>query len=165
MRGFTAALLLTALAGPVAAQQPRPTCDAPEHRQFDFWIGTWQVVDTVGTVLGSNRISSTLDGCVLHEHWTGARGVRGESFNIYDRTSGRWHQSWVDSAGNLLRLEGGLEDGAVVMRGRTRTPSGDIQHQRITWRRLDNADVLQLWESSPDGTEWATVFHGIYRRR
>jgi hypothetical protein len=150
----------------VSAQQSQPpACTSPEHRQFDFWIGSWEVVDSAGTVLGSNRITSTLAGCVLHEQWTGARGVRGESLNIYDRTTGRWHQSWVDSAGNLLQLDGGLENGAMVMRGQTRTADGAAQQQRITWRRLDDGSVLQLWESSADGTEWTTVFRGLYRAR
>ncbi len=33
---------LTFAASPAHAQDP-PTCDGPEHRQFDFWIGDWTV--------------------------------------------------------------------------------------------------------------------------
>ena len=27
-------------------------CSGPEHRQFDFWLGDWQVTDTTGAHLG-----------------------------------------------------------------------------------------------------------------
>jgi hypothetical protein len=153
-------------AGPVAAQQAAPpTCTAPEHRQFDFWVGEWEVVDTAGTVLGRNHIVSKLNGCVVHEHWTGARGSNGESFNLYRRDTGRWHQTWVDSSGSLLQLDGGMEGSDMVLRGETRAPDGTARQQRITYSPLEGGRVLQLWETSADGgATWAQTFRGIYRR-
>jgi hypothetical protein len=43
-------------AAPAAA--PLPACDRPEHRQFDFWVGEWDVrpagqPDTAPTPLGN----------------------------------------------------------------------------------------------------------------
>ena len=46
-----------------------PTCDAPEHRQFDFWVGEWEVRDPSGQVVGTNAISRSYDGCLLVERW------------------------------------------------------------------------------------------------
>ena len=45
---------------PAVAQPPEPySCEnTPEHRQFDFWVGTWEVTDKAGeTIYGNNTIS------------------------------------------------------------------------------------------------------------
>ena len=33
-------------------------CASAEHKQFDFWVGDWDVRSAAGQVLGHNRISS-----------------------------------------------------------------------------------------------------------
>lgn len=37
-------------------------CTAPEHSQFDFWVGEWSVTDGEGKVVGTNTIEKILDG-------------------------------------------------------------------------------------------------------
>lgn len=155
-----------------AAQQqpaPPPPCSAPEYRQFDFWIGEWRVETPDRKLAGTNRISSIYGGCALEERWTGARGMSGASFNIYDRASGTWHQTWVDSNGLLLRLDGRFENGAMRLSGKRRAGENEIL-ERITWSRLEPADgklrVRQLWEQSTDaGKSWTTSFDGTYIRQ
>ena len=152
---------------PVAAQSPAPPppCQTPEHRQFDFWVGEWEVVDTAGNVLGTNRITRSMNDCVLHEHWTGARGMTGESFNLYRAGSGTWHQSWVDSGGNLLLLNGGMEKGVMILRGETPMRDGSKRLHRISYSTLEDGSVRQVWEVSSDGgSTWTTSFDGRYRR-
>jgi hypothetical protein len=160
-------LLLAASTLPVSAQAPQ-ACSTPEHGQFDFWIGEWDVRTPNGQAAGSNTITKVLGGCALQESWTGASGTVGHSYNIYDRTRGVWHQTWVDNSGLLLQLEGGLEGGAMVLEGRTLNQAGEAVLQRITWSVIDsNPDrVGQLWEQSTDGgATWSTVFDGTYVRR
>ena len=137
----------------------RPDCSAPEHRAFDFWLGSWRV--TSGDQLaGHNTISRSLDGCVLREEWRGAKGTTGSSLNVYNRSRKTWQQFWVDNQGGVLELSGNLDDsGAMVMQGE----SGGAR-QRITWRRHEDGSVQQLWEQSADaGKTWNTVFDGRYR--
>ena len=149
-------------APPPAAERPKP-CTAPEHRQFDFWLGEWDVVEG-GKVAGTNAITSTLGGCVLHEHWSGEGGLNGESFNLYDAPSGQWRQFWVDSSGSHLDLVGGLVDGKMVLSATT--PRGDkVVHNRITWTPNADKSVRQLWEVSRDGQTWKVVFDGLYKPR
>ena len=171
MRRAAAALVLLAFViAPAWAQSPPgkpPTCAAPEHRRFDFWIGTWDVTNPAGKVVGHNRIESALGGCALIEHWTGAGGVRGTSLNAFDRDRRKWHQTWVDNTGGLLQLDGGVEGGAMVMTGDAvdkDAPSG-VARQRITWTPQPGGTVRQRWESSSDGGKtWNVVFDGLYRR-
>jgi hypothetical protein len=40
-------------------------CDAPAHREFDFWLGEWEVRTPDGKLAGTNRIEREHDGCVL----------------------------------------------------------------------------------------------------
>src|SRR4030095_7186718 len=81
---------------PTAAQTPPPACTAPEHRQFDFWLGEWNVYGPNGKLAGTNSIRREIGGCVLHERYDTGRGYSGESFNIYDEPRKSGHPKVVD---------------------------------------------------------------------
>ncbi len=165
---FLATVVILALAAPLAAQQTAPPdCSAPEHRQFDFWIGDWNVTGPQGQVAGTNRIEATMSGCALIEHWTSANGVGGVSLNFYDRLERKWFQSWIDERGGPLHLAGGLADGNMVMQADPVTrPNGQTVISRVTWSKFDDGRVRQLWESSSDdGKTWTVAFDGTYARK
>ena len=148
------------------AQKPSP-CSGPEYRQFDFWIGDWSVTSG-DQPAGTNSIHPIHGGCALQENWQGAGegGISGTSFNIYDRSSGKWHQTWVDASGTLLLLDGGLVDGVMVLSGErpARDGKGMALH-RISWTPNEDGTVRQLWEVSQDeGGNWNVLFDGLYSR-
>lgn len=139
-------------------------CREAEHRQFDFWLGDWEVTDRAGTVVGDNRIIRVSLGCGLLESWRGARGTEGTSLNWFDPQNGHWNQLWVGS-GLYLRLTGGLENGQMVLSGKRRTPQGVVV-DRIVWTALDDGRVRQVWTLSRDsGVTWQVVFDGMYAPR
>ncbi len=162
-----ALFLLLVLTAPAAAQQRPPNCGDAAHRQFDFWVGGWDVFNPQGQQVGMNRITRTLNGCVLHESWESLNGThRGNSYNIYDRSTGSWHQSWVDNAGLLLLLDGSFGDGRMTLSGTTRNAAGHEVLNRITWTPITRDSVHQLWETSTDGGQtWSVAFDGRYVRR
>jgi hypothetical protein len=172
VRARNLSLSLAALACGAAAPVPadaQPSaapgrCAAPEHRQFDFWLGEWEVRTPDGKLAGRNTIRRTLGGCVLQENWRGARGHQGTSYNIYDASRRRWHQTWVDDEGLLLQLDGSFADGRMVLSGETVDSAGRPMKQRITWEPLQGGKVRQRWDSSPDGIAWRLEFEGIYSR-
>jgi hypothetical protein len=150
---------------PTAAGAAPAACTAREHRAFDFWIGEWRVETPAGALAGHNQIRSILGGCALRESWRGASGSRGTSLNAWDAAAKRWRQTWIDAGGGVLLLEGGLEGGAMVMRGTTRGADGDVQ-ERITWTPLPDGRVKQHWQQSRDGgATWTDAFVGLYARR
>jgi hypothetical protein len=167
MRIMTA-LLLCAAAGAAGAAEPAappaPCADAAS-RQFDFWIGDWDVFNPEGRQVGTNRIA-LLYGCVLHESWKAAKVVEGQSFNRYDADRGVWHQTWVDNTGSLLLLEGGLRDGAMVLSDATvpgRKAGAPVSE--IRWTREGDGTVRQVWLTTSDGGKtWKTAFDGRYVR-
>jgi hypothetical protein len=140
-------------------------CDTPAHGAFDFWLGEWQVRTPDGKLAGVNRIEREYDGCVLHERYTTSRGYSGESLNIYDASRNVWHQTWVDTSGTLLVLEGGIRDSKMVLEGQTTGADAQFIKHRITWTPNANGSVRQFWESTNAKGEWGTTFDGTYTRK
>jgi len=51
---------------------PASHCASAEYRQFDFWVGTWDVYPTGGSELVAHSlIESVYNGCGLRENWNG----------------------------------------------------------------------------------------------
>ncbi len=145
-----------------------PPCTAAPYRQFDFWLGEWEVTDSAGKPAGRNRIVSVFNGCALQENWESVQGGKGTSLNVYDAVTGRWHQTWVDDHGGLLELEGRIENGKMVLIGGRPSvkDKGTRVVHRITWAPVDAGKVHQHWEASKnEGRTWTTVFDGIYTKR
>ncbi len=163
-----AAVALAAVAGSAIADAPSqkpPGCTAAAHRQFDFWIGDWDVTNDKGKRVGHNRIVALHDGCALQENWTGSGGFSGTSLNAYDAERKSWHQTWVDNSGGVLQLDGAFANGRMVLVGESQDDGRKVQ-QRITWTPLPDGRVRQLWESSKDGgATWTVAFDGYYAKR
>ncbi|MCC2617266.1 hypothetical protein LJ739_13515 [Aestuariibacter halophilus] len=141
------------------------SCETQHYQAFDFWLGQWRVETASGKLAGHNRIEKTLNGCVVTEHYTTAKGYEGNSLNIYDRQTGQWHQTWMDNSGLLLQLDGGMVDNAMVLQGQGKNAQGEPVTHRITWTPNPNGTVRQHWESSTDsGVTWQTLFDGTYYR-
>lgn len=167
MTMFAASLLVLGLfSAEHAAPAPPPAaadCRGAEHRQFDFWIGDWEV-SAQDKPAGRNTISREQSGCVLREEWRGGSGLTGTSLNFYDRRDQRWHQVWIDGRGGVLRLSGSSPHPGVMLL--ESSPDAEGPRQRIRWTLRDDGVVEQHWEqSSDDGATWSTAFLGEYRRR
>lgn len=149
-QGLLARGQLTVYNGGVDRPAPaRPCADDPPHRQFDFWIGAWDVAATGSPPApggATNVITAGLDGCLVEESWTAANGLRGRSLNAYDRDLGQWHQTWVASQpGTHLRMAGGLRGDTMVMRGRRQTLAGADIFDEYRWHVLAGGQVVQAW--------------------
>ena len=149
------ALLLPSLA--------HAACADLSYRQFDFMLGDWNVATAEGKLVGRDHIEKTYGSCVVQEHWTSVDGGTGGSVSIYDMSRKLWHQTWVDSTGTLVVLEGGLKDGRMVMTGEM-TQAGKRVQDRMSWMPQDGK-IRQLWETSEDGGKsWRTIFDVYYSR-
>ena len=144
--------------GALRRATPQVMCNEGKHRDFDFWLGTWQISSPTGAPAGFNDIRSDLDGCVVLEHYS-AGTYRGRSINMFDAATNAWFQTWVDVVGVNLRISGGLQGSDMVMSG-----AGPGGLNRITWTPLPQDRLRQHWQVSPDGgTTWATLFDGFYQ--
>lgn len=162
----TLALALACMGTPVGAA-PAPPCAADSYRQLDFWLGDWDVYDVGGSApVARAHITRILDGCAVHELYEstgGASDTRGESFSIFDRTRGVWHQTWVTNHGALLQVEGGRRDGRVQLAGSYLDAAGRRVQIRAAWWPA-SATVRERAEvSSDDGHTWQPHFDLIFR--
>ena len=166
-------LFVLAQAASPAASPPLP-CTAEAYRQFDFWIGEWDVTNRqppAGSppTRSRNRITRILNGCAILEEfeYPNGYGYAGKSLSFYDSNSRKWHQTWVDTGGAPLYLEGGLEGPSMVLFDvRTSRANGLTWTQRITWTPLPGGRVRQHWEVSKDGgATWENRFDGEYAPR
>jgi hypothetical protein len=147
----------------------RPCVYRPEAREFDFWVGEWDVA-MGGATVGASRIEKMLNDCVILENWTGANGYAGKSFNVYDPDKKRWQQTWVDVTGRITEYYGAVKDGNLHYTSESTTtgPDGKSQHVlgRMTFFNLGGDRVRQLWEQSTDeGRTWTVAFDGLYTRK
>ncbi|GAN00491.1 hypothetical protein U91I_04157 [alpha proteobacterium U9-1i] len=156
-----------------AVQPSRPTgCVAAENRQFDFWVGEWDVSPTGvqnPMTIGENTISLHEQGCVIMEYWRPFAGPHGHSINSYDATDQKWHQTWADATGRRTEYGGTFQDGVMRldMENPPPGPNGAApQRQRMNFQALDANTVRQWGETfDPATNAWTVTWDLTYRRR
>lgn len=142
-----------------------PCKASPEFRQFDFWIGEWDVKNPQGVPSGTSSVQLILGQCAIFENWTSGSGSSGKSFNIYDAKDKKWHQTWVDDKGTFAHYIGGLQDGKMVIVA-DNSAAGKKSLAKMTFSKLPNGDVRQFGENSvDDGKTWTTSFDLTYSRK
>ena len=144
-----------------------PCAHQPEYRQFDFWIGEWDVVTTQGhNPAGSSSIQLIINQCVLLENWTGGGGGVGKSFNHYDTTTKKWIQDWIDSQSNGIHFEGKLDNGVMSFYANTTQPDGKPIQRHLQFFKLDADHVRQYSQQSHDGGKsWTDEYDFTYSRK
>jgi len=141
-----------------------PCLSADEYRQFDFWLGEWDVFTPKGEKAGENVISRESKGCLVLESWSGTRGGVGKSMSFYDPARKQWRQVWVGSGGAISEFSGKFEDGAMRFVSEPRPGMDDSR--RLTFFHLGPDTVRQLSERTSDGGKtYFTEYDFTYRRR
>jgi hypothetical protein len=150
----------------VAAQDPTvdPCKASTEYRQFDFWIGEWDVKNPQGKIVGSSSVQQILGDCVIFENYE-TPAYAGKSFNIYDREDKKWHQTWVDKNGVLTEYIGELKDGKMIYTA-DETRGGKRTLLKMTFTKQSDGNVRQFGEQSTDGGKtWQTRYDLVYVRK
>lgn len=137
-------------------------CTSPEHpeyRQFDFWIGEWQVTDRAsGTPVGTSSVQLILNNCVIYENWTATNKTEGKSFNKYNPLAKQWEQYWVDGSPGRMFFTGHLEGNEMRL-------SSDTPRRHLTFFNQPNGTVRQFSEISNDGGKTFTVeYDFLYKK-
>jgi hypothetical protein len=149
-----------------AAVIAMPACTAAEHRQLDFWLGSWTVVDAAtGSTAGSSRIESAFKGCSIRETFVGPDGFEGGSINLWDRNLMEWVQFGTGSTGARMQFTGHW-DGKRVNLITTQVRGGRTP-LLIRMRLEPHPDgTVRQWSdmSSDQGETWRIRYDYIYRR-
>jgi tetratricopeptide (TPR) repeat protein len=145
-----------------------PCEDTPEARQFDFWLGDWDVVSSLGgPKQGTSHISREMNGCVIWENWTSAGAPYfGKSYNTYNANLKRWEQYWVDNAQGVIFFFGNLKDGAMdYWTDDIPQPNGTKLRRHLQFFNLSPDKVRQFSQGSTDGGKtWNVEYDFTYNR-
>lgn len=151
-----------------ARHNAEPCSDRPESRQFDFWIGDWNVTSNLnaGAQAGKSHVELILGQCVIFENWSGQLGGGGKSFNAWNPDLGCWQQNWMDDSGDVTNYtDGKLVDGAMRFSAEKKDARGAWQKHRLTFFPLEPDRVRQFGEHSDDGgATWKVDYDFDYRR-
>ena len=155
------------------------SCTSPEARQFDFWIGEWNVrnlspgatveSEWVDDGMATNRVYSINNGCGIIEHWEGIRKGRhmyGFSVRAFDTEQQKWvlvlnwpqpNQAGFGVLTGVFRHGRGeffakfqnAEEKPML----TRYSFADAAHDSFRWDAAISSDEGKTWE-----TNWIMEF-------
>ena len=186
MRGRVTLCVLLGAALPWATPAAA-SCEDPEARQLDFWVGEWNV-DARMRAPGveewspnqtwvATRVRADLGGCVIVEESldrgeTGTEVV-GLSMSSYNSHLGQWQQVWMDNKGQTFEYVGGLEGDDFVLYLEHTTSAGDrlVTLQlatliRMVFRDIEKKRLVWSYEYSTDeGRTWKATNEAVYTRR
>jgi hypothetical protein len=163
---------------PIPSSSPSAACTSAEHRQFDFWLGDWDLAihartsptsETWGHAKGTQRIESILGGCAILESFA-AEGPQtpwaGRSVSSYQAKPGKWRQTWVDDQGSYLAFAGGIEAGVMTLFGEPRESEGKTVQMRMVFLDVTPRSLRWEWQRTEDGWKTSVAMIRIdYRRR
>jgi hypothetical protein len=180
MNGFRISQFVASLfvASALCAQQApaTPPCQRPEQRQFDFWVGDWDLASP-GSKSGElihhhNTIKRILGSCIVQENFVGsdapeqAPQLLGTSISVFDVNSAQWKQTWVDNQGSYLDFTGEFKDNQMILSREATRPDGTHVMQRMVWKNIRPNEFDWSWERSKDnGQTWEVLWPIHYKRK
>lgn len=181
---IVALLLACVVLSQVAIAQDVAACGSSAAREFDFWIGDWDIRQRILRADGSwlelqaqTSVSPTLDGCALVEQWRGTvqffwedmqspEPMQGLSVRAYDPQAGAWHIYWMDSRAPRFGVpySGGFDGDRGEFFRLSETPRGE-RTDRITFSDITPDSVMwELAVSGDGGQTWTTLWTMEMRR-
>ena len=165
-------LALQAAAPPALPPLPAVDCASAEHRQMDFWLGTWEVRSADGArLVGRNVIEKTLDGCLVTERFEnlaprGGTGAlyRGMSYSAYDPHERRWRQFYVDNRGRPTWFFGGASGSGLTFLAQEQAPQAPYLRRMEVQPQPDGAVRQTGYVSLDHGLTWQQIYNFLYRR-
>jgi hypothetical protein len=148
--------------GAVVAQRPA-RCSSTEDRQFDFWVGEWDVAGTGHrAIVAESTVTLADEDCLVLEHWRPFRYGHAHSISVYDHANRHWRQYYAGAGIGPIEYTGALDPEGVLRFD----IDGSSPRKRMNYQRIDANTVRQWGEQYDDATHaWTTTWDLTYRRR
>ena len=166
--------LMIAAASPAAAKSktlpsgppPADLCNTAGHRQFDFWVGKWDVYRSdTNQLVAHSLIEKLYAGCAVRENWMPLQGAGGGSLNLYRPKSREWIQVWTDNGNNLNEYRGRRSGAKMIMVGTSTSTVGGVVPVRVTYESRTDGSVVQTgYSAAGKGKPWRLTYELVYRR-
>lgn len=136
---FAVILLLASFICPsllVADSKVLDLSKLPKEELFKFYAGHWQYATEDKTAYGTADVKLKVDDKVLQDTTYGyVNNIKflGTAMFMYEASKELWHQRWIDSLGNVLKVEIKLEpyDDAKGL-----ALVGELEHQGIKMKHI-----------------------------
>ena len=154
---------------------PSKACADAAHREFDFWIGDWDLVlrarrsaasEEWDEAKATNQIRATHGGCVIEERFAAdGPGEPWSGHSVSAFTQGKWRQTWVDDQGSYLLFVGARTKDAMILEGEPQERDGRKFRMRMVFDAITPASLTWRWERTEDeGATWRAMMVIEYRR-
>lgn len=142
-------------------------CNYTQSNQFDFWVGEWNVYDTLGNKVGENSISKLYENCILQEKWISSQVNKGTSYNYFNPSDTTWNQLWLDNQGSILKLKGRFSNDRMVLKSElVAGKKVAFYYNQISWINNPDGTVHQVWEIFDNKNNLLqTAFFGVYKKK
>lgn len=148
-------------------------CMADAHkREFDFWVGEWDVYVTgTGTLAGHSLIQKASGECMILENWTSMGPVpfNGKSMNYVNPQTNKWEQLWIGSGGGgapTRFYDGAYKDSVMQFAFEVTNAQGKQAVGKFRFFHQGPDQVRQLSETSADGGKtWTINYDFTYKRK
>jgi hypothetical protein len=138
-------------------------CEGQAYHALDFRVGTYDGKTANGQAAGVSVVEKIAGGCALLENWRGAQG--GDGTGLFNLSGEQWYFTYVNEDGETLRMIGKANTNAITFTGKNRFYDMEGLH-RISWHRLPDGNVRQLWELQRKSRgAWSVVADIILARR
>jgi hypothetical protein len=169
-----------------AAAEASEPCGDPAQRQFDFWVGDWDVRQEFpqpdGTVIrlpARSTVTREVQGCALLERWRGRvqyfwEGMTAPdslyaiSVRAWDEVDGVWRIHWLDTRAPRRWVDGGSTGGFENGVGVFLSPPNEQGFSNNRIRFFDIGQDTVEWElatrASADAS-WFVIWRMHFERR
>jgi hypothetical protein len=147
-------------------------CDTPQHHQFDYWVGDWQVFNAdTKQLVAVDHVEKHSEGCIVQQNLTFITDLYrrpGVSYRLagigVNRFDGEaWLQMWADNQWGAIVLRGSPDaTGSMVFTSIIPSRNRDL---KITYEKRADGTVRNVEYVAPAGSgKWEKYGDLIYRR-
>ena len=145
-----------------ASQQAESRCSAPEYRQMDFVLGSWEVSNKGKKTADVTFERTSTSTCGVLETWRNANGGGGNGLFGNSPVGHGWQYFWVPSSGQPTWLHDGKPTGKddEMQFTLTRTqPDGASHVSQWTVTKTADGHIRELSVNTEDGkTEYELIW-------
>ncbi len=139
--------------------------EVSSYDQLDGLEGTWRVQDARGRVIGHSTIAAHEKGHLIVENWTGSSGGTSTAIRYFQPETKHWKQTWISDDGDVIELEGRLQDGAISLKGTMGLKLRGAVDCRARLKLIDANRFSHSIECFDRELEtWEPLFEGVYFR-
>ena len=171
---WSAAIVGVWFATSLSSAQSLTTCEDAQARVFDFWVGDWDIRQSIlredatfVTLPAKTSVSLVLDGCALVEYWEGhvqffwegmqePEPMKAISVRAYDPRRSEWNIYWMDTrsrrfdtpyVGNFAGDRGDFYREWETPEGRSvgRIRFSHVLPDSVNWSLAVSSDGRQNW--------------------